>query len=66
MVSAAPPLAEVLPASWASRTAACSLRTTRRSTWASCAAACGACGLPWPEFAVLDTVPVARRALVAG
>ena len=29
-------------------------------------AACGACGLPWPAFAVLDTVAVARQALVQG
>ncbi len=29
-------------------------------------AACGACGLPWPDFAVLDTVAVARQVLVPG
>ena len=29
-------------------------------------AACGSCGLAWPDFAVLDTVAVARQVLVRG
>ena len=29
-------------------------------------AACAACQLPWPDFAVLDTVAVARQVLVPG
>jgi DNA polymerase III subunit epsilon len=29
-------------------------------------AACGSCGLPWPDFAVLDTVALARQVLVQG
>ena len=43
--------------------AACWSRTTRRSTSASCVAACGDCGLAWPGFTVLDTVMLARQVM---
>ena len=66
MVSAAPPVAEVLPA-WLRFADGCVL-TAHNAPFdlGFLRAACGACGLPWPEFAVLDTVPVARQALVQG
>ena len=66
LVSAAPPVAEVLPA-WLRFADGCVL-TAHNAPFdlGFLRAACGACGLPWPEFAVLDTVPVARQALVQG
>ncbi len=66
MVSAAPPAAEVLPA-WLRFADGCVL-TAHNAPFdlGFLRAACGACGLSWPEFAVLDTVAVARQALVEG
>ena len=66
MVSAAPPAAEVLPA-WLRFADGCVL-TAHNAPFdlGFLRAACGACGLPWPAFAVLDTVAVARQALVQG
>ena len=66
MVSAAPSAAEVLPA-WLRFTDGCVL-TAHNAPFdlGFLRAACGACGLPWPAFAVLDTVAVARQALVQG
>src|SRR6202020_2941330 len=53
MVAAAPAPADVLPA-WL------------RFDLGFRTAACGSCGLPWPDFAVLDTVALARQVLVRG
>ena len=66
MVAAAPRPEEVMPA-WL-QFAQGSVLTAHNARFdlGFLTAACGACGLPWPDFAVLDTVAVARQALVPG
>lgn len=66
MVAAAPQPAEVLPALL--NFAGTSVLTAHNAPFdlAFLTAACGDCGLPWPEFTVLDTVPVARQLLAGG
>lgn len=66
MVAAAPQPADVLPA-LLSFAHGCVL-TAHNAPFdvGFLAAACGDCGLPWPDFAVLDTVPVARQLLTDG
>ena len=63
MVASAPPLATVL-AGFLSFAQGCVL-TAHNAPFdiAFLTAACQACGLPWPEFQVLDTVELARRVL---
>ena len=66
MVAAAPRPDEVMPA-WL-QFAQGSVLTAHNAPFdlGFLTAACGACGLPWPDFAVLDTVAVARQVLVPG
>jgi DNA polymerase-3 subunit epsilon len=66
MVAAAPRPEEVLPA-WL-RFAQGGVLTAHNARFdlGFLTAACGSCGLPWPDFAVLDTVAVARQVLVRG
>ena len=66
MVAAAPQLEEALPA-WL-RFAQGSVLTAHNAPFdlGFLTAACGSCGLPWPDFAVLDTVALARQVLVRG
>ena len=66
MVAAAPQPADVLPALL--NFAGTSVLTAHNAPFdlAFLTAACGDCGLPWPEFTVLDTVPVARQLLAGG
>jgi DNA polymerase III subunit epsilon len=66
MVSTAPQGAEVLPA-LLDFTHGCVLAAHNAPfDLGFLTAACHACGLPWPEFAVLDTVAVARQVLIDG
>jgi len=66
MVSAAPGPADVLPA-WLRFARGCVLAAHNAPfDLGFLTAACDACGLPWPGFAVLDTVAVARQVLVGG
>jgi len=66
MVATAPPAAEVMPA-WL-QFAQGGVLTAHNAPFdlGFLTAAADSCGLPWPGFAVLDTVAVARQALVAG
>jgi len=65
-VSAAPGPADVLPA-WLRFARGCVLAAHNAPfDLGFLTAACDACGLPWPGFAVLDTVAVARQVLVGG
>jgi DNA polymerase III subunit epsilon len=66
MVATAPEPAQVLPA-WL-RFAQGGVLTAHNAPFdlSFLTAACRSCGLPWPDFAVLDTVAVARQALVPG
>jgi DNA polymerase-3 subunit epsilon len=66
MVATAPSPAEVLPA-WL-RFAQGGVLTAHNARFdlGFLTAACGSCGLPWPDFAVLDTVALARQVLVQG
>jgi DNA polymerase-3 subunit epsilon len=66
MVAAAPRPEEVLPA-WL-RFAQGGVLTAHNARFdlGFLTAACGSCGLPWPDFAVLDTVALARQVLVRG
>jgi DNA polymerase-3 subunit epsilon len=66
MVAAAPQPADVLPALLSF--AGTSVLTAHNAPFdlAFLIAACGDCGLPWPDFTVLDTVPVARQLLAGG
>lgn len=66
MVASAPPPADVLPA-WL-RFAQGGVLTAHNARFdlGFLTAACGSCGLPWPDFAVLDTVALARQVLVQG
>jgi DNA polymerase III subunit epsilon len=66
MVATAPSPAEVLPA-WL-RFAQGGVLTAHNARFdlGFLTAACGSCGLPWPDFAVLDTVAMARQVLVPG
>jgi DNA polymerase III subunit epsilon len=66
MVATAPPPADVLPA-WL-RFAQGGVLTAHNARFdlGFLTAACGSCGLPWPDFAVLDTVALARQVLVQG
>jgi DNA polymerase-3 subunit epsilon len=66
MVAAAPRPEEVMPA-WL-QFAQGSVLTAHNAPFdlGFLTAAAGACGLPWPDFAVLDTVAVARQVLVPG
>jgi DNA polymerase-3 subunit epsilon len=66
MVAAAPGPEEVMPA-WL-QFAQGSVLTAHNAPFdlGFLTAACGACGLRWPDFAVLDTVAVARQVLVPG
>ena len=64
MVSTAPRAADVLPA-WLEFAHGCVLAAHNAPfDLGFLIAACGACGLPWPGFPVLDTVAVARQVLV--
>jgi DNA polymerase III epsilon subunit family exonuclease len=66
MVSAAPGPADVLPA-WLGFARGCVLAAHNAPfDLGFLTAACDACGLAWPGFAVLDTVAVARQVLVEG
>jgi DNA polymerase-3 subunit epsilon len=66
MVSAAPGPADVLPA-WLRFARGCVLAAHNAPfDLGFLTAACDACGLAWPGFAVLDTVAVARQVLVEG
>jgi DNA polymerase-3 subunit epsilon len=63
MVASAPPLASVL-AEFLSFARGCVLAAHNAPfDVAFLIAACKACGLPWPEFRVLDTVELARKVL---
>jgi DNA polymerase III subunit epsilon len=63
MVASAPPLATVL-AGFLSFAQGCVLAAHNASfDIAFLTAACKSCGLPWPDFQVLDTVELARRVL---
>jgi DNA polymerase-3 subunit epsilon len=63
MVASAPPLATVL-AGFLSFAQGCVLAAHNAPfDVAFLTAACKACGLPWPEFQVLDTVDLAHRVL---
>jgi DNA polymerase-3 subunit epsilon len=66
MVATAPAPADVLPA-WL-RFAQGGVLTAHNARFdlGFLTAACGSCGLPWPDFAVLDTVTLARQVLVRG
>src|SRR6202000_216398 len=66
MVATAPSPAEVLPA-WL-RVAQGGGLTAHNAPFdpVFLSAACGAAGAPWPDFAVLDTVAMARQVLVRG
>jgi DNA polymerase-3 subunit epsilon len=66
MVATAPAPADVLPA-WL-RFAQGGVLTAHNARFdlGFLTAACGSCGLPWPDFAVLDTVALARQVLVQG
>jgi DNA polymerase-3 subunit epsilon len=63
MVAAAPPLAEVLPAFLAFARGGVLTAHNASFDVGFLKAACQACGLPWPAFAVVDTVELARRVL---
>ena len=66
MVSAAPRPADVLP-TLLSFARGCVLAAHNAPfDLGFLTAACDACGLPWPGFAVLDTVAVARQVLIDG
>ena len=66
MVATAPSPAEVLPA-WL-RFAQGGVLTAHNARFdlGFLTTACGSAGLPWPDFAVLDTVAMARQVLVRG
>jgi len=66
MVATAPSPAEVLPA-WL-RFAQGGVLTAHNARFdlGFLTTACGSAGLPWPDFAVLDTVAMARQVLVPG
>ena len=66
MVASAPQPADVLPALLSF--AGGSVLTAHNAPFdlAFLTAACGDCGLPWPDFTVLDTVPVARQLMADG
>jgi DNA polymerase III subunit epsilon len=66
MVAAAPQPSDVLPALL--NFAGGRVLTAHNAPFdlAFLTAACGDCGLPWPDFTVLDTVPVARQLLAGG
>ncbi len=66
MVSAAPRPADVLPALLGFARGCVLAAHNAPFDLGFLAAACDACGLPWPEFPVLDTVAVARQVLVDG
>jgi len=66
MVSAAPRAADVLPALLSFARGCVLAAHNAPFDLGFLTAACAACGLPWPEFAVLDTVPVARQVLLDG
>jgi DNA polymerase III subunit epsilon len=63
MVAAAPPLAEVLPAFLAFARGCVLVAHNAPFDVGFLGAACQACDLPWPDFAVVDTVELARWAL---
>jgi DNA polymerase III subunit epsilon len=64
LVSTAPRTADALPA-WLGFARGCVLAAHNAPfDLGFLMAACGACGLPWPGFPVLDTVAVARQVLV--
>jgi DNA polymerase III subunit epsilon len=66
LVSTAPRTADALPA-WLGFAHGCVLAAHNAPfDLGFLMAACGACGLPWPGFPVLDTVAVARQVLVGG
>lgn len=66
MVSAAPGPAAVLPALLTFMRGCVLAAHNAPFDLGFLTAACDACGLPWPGFAVLDTVAVARQVLVEG
>ena len=63
MVAAAPPLAEVLPAFLAFARGCVLTAHNAPFDVGFLAAGCQACDLPWPDFAVVDTVELARWVL---
>ena len=66
MVSVAPPAADVMPTLLLFARGCVLAAHNAPFDLGFLTAACAACGLPWPEFAVLDTVPVARQVLIVG
>ena len=66
MVSVAPPAADVMPTLLVFARGCVLAAHNAPFDLGFLTAACAACGLPWPEFAVLDTVPVARQVLIVG
>jgi DNA polymerase-3 subunit epsilon len=66
LVSAAPPLATVLPMFLAFARGCVLTAHNAPFDLGFLTAACRACGLPWPAFEVLDTVELARRVLGEG
>ncbi len=63
MVAAAPPLDRVLPAFLAFASGGVLTAHNAPFDIAFLTAACRACGLPWPQLPVVDTVDLARRVL---
>ncbi len=63
MVATAPPLAEVLPAFLAFARGGVLTAHNAPFDVGFLKAACEACGLPWPDFPVVDTVELARWVL---
>lgn len=63
MVAAAPPVHAVLPVFLAFARGCVLTAHNAPFDVGFLSAACGACGLPWPAFRVLDTVDLARRVL---
>jgi DNA polymerase III epsilon subunit family exonuclease len=63
MVAAAPPLGRVLPAFLAFARGCVLTAHNAPFDVGFLTAACQSCGLPWPDFPVVDTVELARRVL---
>jgi len=63
LVAAAPPLDQVMPAFLAFARGGVLIAHNAPFDVGFLTAACQACGLPWPDFPVVDTVELARWAL---
>jgi len=66
MVGQAPPMAQVLPGFLAFAEGCVLAAHNAPFDLGFLAAACSACGIPWPAFAVIDTAVLARLVLGAG